>query len=327
MKTAICPGSFDPVTLGHLDIIERAAGLFDQVTVLVMQNSAKQDSLFTVEERCRLIRRCLHAENIQIDTYDGLLVDYAKQTGAAAVVKGLRALSDFEYEFQQALTNKSLCPQLETVFLTAKGENMFLSSSMVKEVCRLDGDILLEDLEDVLDDATSMPMTKKSLVDVDKIKTIIEDIRLNTPQETKQAKAIVDSRNNILDEAKKEAAKIISEAQAQARELVARDQITQNAQKEATEIIAKAHSEGEAYVKQAQNQASELLGKATTQANEMVTTAQNKSREMLTAVNNYADDTLLEIDDSLYKALSDVRRIRQNIMNSQHRNTSANDNP
>ena len=177
-------------------------------------------------------------------------------------------------------------------------------------------DILLEDLEDVLDDATSMPMTKKSLVDVDKIKTIIEDIRLNTPQETKQAKAIVDSRNNILDEAKKEAAKIISEAQAQARELVARDQITQ-----------KAHSEGEAYVKQAQNQASELLGKATTQANEMVTTAQNKSREMLTAVNNYADDTLLEIDDSLYKALSDVRRIRQNIMNSQHRNTSANDNP
>ncbi len=141
MKTAICPGSFDPVTLGHLDIIERAAGLFDQVTVLVMQNSAKQDGLFTVEERCRLIRRCLHAENIQIDTYDGLLVDYAKQTGAAAVVKGLRALSDFEYEFQQALTNKSLCPQLETVFLTAKGENMFLSSSMVKEVCRLDGDI------------------------------------------------------------------------------------------------------------------------------------------------------------------------------------------
>ena len=107
MKTAICPGSFDPVTLGHLDIIERAAGLFDQVTVLVMQNSAKQDGLFTVEERCRLIRRCLHAENIQIDTYDGLLVDYAKQTGAAAVVKGLRALSDFEYEFQQALTNKS----------------------------------------------------------------------------------------------------------------------------------------------------------------------------------------------------------------------------
>lgn len=175
-------------------------------------------------------------------------------------------------------------------------------------------DILLEDLEDVLDDATSMPMTKKSLVDVEKIKTIIEDIRLNTPQETKQAKAIVDSRNNILEEAKKEAAEIIQEAQAQARELVARDQITQTAQAEAAEIVAKAKEEGDTYVRDAQNQATEILGNATTQANEMVTSAQNKSREMLTAVNNYADDTLLAIDDSLYKALADVRRIRQGIM-------------
>lgn len=175
-------------------------------------------------------------------------------------------------------------------------------------------DILLEDLEDVLDDATSMPMTKKSLVDVEKIKTIIEDIRLNTPQETKQAKAIVDSRNSILEEAKKEAAEIIQEAQAQARELVARDQITQTAQAEAADILAKAKEEGEAQIRDAQNQASEILGNATAQANEMVTTAQNKSREMLTAVNNYADDTLLAIDDSLYKALADVRRIRQGIM-------------
>lgn len=175
-------------------------------------------------------------------------------------------------------------------------------------------DILLEDLEDVLDDATSMPMTKKSLVDVEKIKTIIEDIRLNTPQETKQAKAIVDSRNSIIDEAKKEAADIIAQAEAQARELVARDQITQTAQSEAAGIIARAKEEGDSYVREAQNQASEILSNATAQANEMVTSAQNKSREMLTAVNNYADDTLLAIDDSLYKALTDVRRIRQGIM-------------
>ena len=153
-------------------------------------------------------------------------------------------------------------------------------------------DILLEDLEDVLDDATSIPLSKKYAVDVDKIKTIIEDIRLNTPQETKQAKAIVDSRNNILEEAKKEAA----------------------------DIIAKAKEQGDSYIADAQNQASDILGNATNQANEMVTTAQNKSREMLTAVNNYADDTLLAIDDSLYKALSDVRRIRQGIENTQNKN-------
>ena len=180
-------------------------------------------------------------------------------------------------------------------------------------------DILLEDLEDVLDDATSIPLSKKYAVDVDKIKTI-EDIRLNTPQETKQAKAIVDSRNNILEEAKKEAADIIAKAQEEARELVARDQITQTAQAEAADIIAKAKEQGDSYIADAQNQASDILGNATNQANEMVTTAQNKSREMLTAVNNYADDTLLSIDDSLYKALADVRRIRKGIEDTQNKN-------
>ena len=141
MKTAICPGSFDPVTLGHLDIIERGAELFDEVIVLVMSNRSKSGSLFTVEERIELINRTIKGKNIKVDTYDGLLVDYAKQKNAVAIVKGLRAMSDFEYEFQQALTNKSLYPKVETVFLTTEGKNMFLSSSMVKEVCTLGGDI------------------------------------------------------------------------------------------------------------------------------------------------------------------------------------------
>ena len=141
MKKAICPGSFDPVTLGHLDIIERAAELFDEVVVLVMSNRSKSNSLFSVEERIELIKRSVKGKNIKIDTYEGLLVDYAKQNNAVAIVKGLRAMSDFEYEFQQALTNKSLYPKVETVFLTTEGKNMFLSSSMVKEVCTLGGDI------------------------------------------------------------------------------------------------------------------------------------------------------------------------------------------
>ncbi len=140
MKIAICPGSFDPVTLGHLDIIERTADIFDEVIVLVASNRSKNTS-FTTEERMELIRRCIKSDNIKVDTDDGLLVDYAKEKGAVAIVKGLRAMSDFDYEFQQALTNKSLYPECETVFLTARGENMFLSSSMVKEVCSLGGDI------------------------------------------------------------------------------------------------------------------------------------------------------------------------------------------
>ncbi|MDD6673150.1 MAG: ATPase [Eubacteriales bacterium] len=178
-------------------------------------------------------------------------------------------------------------------------------------------DILLEDLEDVLDDATSIPLSKKYAVDIDKIKTIIEDIRLNTPQEIKQAKAIVNSRNTILEEAKNEAADIIKKAQEDARELVARDEITKTAQAQAAEIISKANEQGKQMVTESQNQASEILSNATAQANEMVTSAQNKSREILAAVNNYADDTLLSIDDALYKALTDVRRIRQGISNVQ----------
>ncbi len=140
MKIAICPGSFDPVTLGHLDIIERASELFDKVIVLVMSNSAK-NSAFSVSERIELLKKCIKKSNIEVDTYSGLLVDYAEKCDATAIVKGLRAVSDFDYEFQQALINKSLYPRVETVFLTAKGENMFLSSSMVKEVCSLNGDI------------------------------------------------------------------------------------------------------------------------------------------------------------------------------------------
>lgn len=151
MKIAICPGSFDPVTLGHIDIIERAAELFDKVIVLVTGNSMK-NPMFSLDERMELIKRSVTKSNIEVDTYNGLLVNYAKEKKAVAIVKGLRAVSDFDYEFQQALTNKSLLPDIETVFLTAKGKNMFLSSSMVKEVCRLDGDISRFVPQQILDD-------------------------------------------------------------------------------------------------------------------------------------------------------------------------------
>lgn len=142
MKIAICPGSFDPATMGHLDIIHRSAKLFDEVIVVVMTNYSKNHYSFTAEERVNLLKRCTtDIENVKIDSYDGLLVDYAKMHSAMAVVKGLRAVSDFEFEFQQALTNKKLCPELETVFVTTAAENMYLSSSVVKQVCELGGDI------------------------------------------------------------------------------------------------------------------------------------------------------------------------------------------
>lgn len=142
MRIALCPGSFDPVTCGHIDIIRRAEKLFDKVIVVVMVNYHKPNSCFTAQERAELLRKSLgDDESVEVDVYGGLLADYAKQKNACAVVKGLRAVSDFEYEFQQALTNKKLNPELETVFLTANAENMYLSSSVVKQVCEFGGDI------------------------------------------------------------------------------------------------------------------------------------------------------------------------------------------
>ena len=142
MKTVICPGSFDPVTNGHLDIIDRSAALFDKVIVVVMKNPAKTNFCFSPEERAELIRRCTKdIPNVEVDIYEGLLAQYAKQKGAVAVVKGLRAVSDFEYEFQQAQMNKKLNSELETVFINTKVENLYLSSSAVKQICELGGDI------------------------------------------------------------------------------------------------------------------------------------------------------------------------------------------
>ncbi len=142
MKIAVCPGSFDPVTLGHLDILNRASKLFDKVIVLVSVNPMKKNSSFTPDERMEMLKIvCADIPNIKIDTYDGLLADYLKKTGANAIVKGLRAVSDFEYEFQMALANKKLYANAETMFLTTTAENMYLSSSVVKQIASFGGDI------------------------------------------------------------------------------------------------------------------------------------------------------------------------------------------
>lgn len=140
-KTVICPGSFDPVTLGHIDVISRSAKMFDHVIVAVLVNSNKTPS-FSIDERIGLLKEVTEdIKNIEIVSFDGLLAEYCRQRGVDAIVKGLRAVSDFEYEFQMALTNKKLNPQLETIFMMAEADSMYLSSSMVREVASMGGDI------------------------------------------------------------------------------------------------------------------------------------------------------------------------------------------
>ena len=139
---AVYPGSFDPVTSGHYDIITRAAGMFERLIVLVAVNSSKTP-LFDAGERVEMLQACCASlKNVSVDTLDRrLLVDYAMERGAKSIVKGLRAVSDFEYEFQMALLNRHLQPQVETVFLMTSAEHSYLSSSIVKEIARLGGDI------------------------------------------------------------------------------------------------------------------------------------------------------------------------------------------
>ncbi len=163
MKTAIYPGSFDPVTLGHLNIIRRAASIFDKVVVCVMKNSEKKP-MFTIEERMELVRKVTERfGNVEVATTDMLLAEYAKQHEGAVIVKGLRAVSDFDYEFQIALINKKMNPELETVFLTASEKYTFLSSTAVKEMARYGADLSefvpVEIMQDVIDKSNEMRRT------------------------------------------------------------------------------------------------------------------------------------------------------------------------
>lgn len=153
MKIAICPGSFDPVTKGHVDILERSSKLFDKVIAVVLVNPSKTPT-FTTEERVDLIKRVTaHIPNVEVDSYAGLVADYARIKNAHTLIKGLRAVTDFEYEFQQALINKKLNPELETLFMVTNQEHMYLSSTLVRQIAEFGGDIDMfvpEEIKDIL---------------------------------------------------------------------------------------------------------------------------------------------------------------------------------
>ena len=141
MKIAIYPGSFDPVTLGHINIIKRAAAAFDRVIVCVMVNSKKNGGIFTPEERIELLRKSIHVENVEFDISSGLVAEYAREKGARVLVKGLRAVSDFEQEVQMAMINSKLNPDLDTVFFPSSEKYTYLSSTVAKEMARYHADL------------------------------------------------------------------------------------------------------------------------------------------------------------------------------------------
>ena len=139
-RIAVYPGSFDPITRGHEDLIHRSLAFVDKVVVAVAINSAKQP-LFSLQERVTLIQQCVREPRVEVRAFDGLLVNFAQSVGASLIVRGLRAVSDFEYEFQMALMNRNLGPTIETVFLVPASDLTYLSSSLVREVARFGGDV------------------------------------------------------------------------------------------------------------------------------------------------------------------------------------------
>ena len=141
MKIAIYPGSFDPITKGHLDILKNASGIFDKVIIAVAHNGEKKGFLST-EERVELIKKSIKGlDNVEVDAFEGLTIEYAKKRGAEILIRGLRAVSDFEYEMQLSQTNSALCDEIKTVFLTTKPKYNFISSSTIREILQNNGDI------------------------------------------------------------------------------------------------------------------------------------------------------------------------------------------
>lgn len=160
MKIAVYPGSFDPITLGHLNIIKRAARIFDKLYVVVMKNSDK-NPLFTREERVELIRRTVvNFPNIEAETSDGLLVKYCREKGATVIVKGLRAVSDFDWEFQMALANRKIDPAIDTLFLASSEKYTYLSSTVVKEMAKYGADLREFLPREIIDDIIAKVVSK-----------------------------------------------------------------------------------------------------------------------------------------------------------------------
>lgn len=160
-RIGVYPGSFDPLTNGHLDIIHRASKLFDRLIVAVLVNASKKNAIFTMEERVALIQKCIgNMENVEVKMFDGLLVDFVNQNQAVAIVKGLRAVSDYEYELQMAALNKHIDKNVETIFLMADIQNSFLSSSIVKELAKHGGDIRGLVPGEIVDDIEAKMMHK-----------------------------------------------------------------------------------------------------------------------------------------------------------------------
>ena len=275
---AICPGSYDPVTNGHVDIIRRAAEIFDRVVVGVVRDPAHKGTMFTVEERVAFLEEALAATdvtNVEVDVFAELVVEFARKHGAKTMVKGLRVISDFEWEFQMNHLNRTLAPDIETLYVMASPQYSFVSSSGVKEIASFGGAVdsssrrpspgafatsfrkvdpahrsaprvncgamdvlvLIDKLDDVVHNARTVPLTDQVRIDREEIYDILDQMRATIPEEIKQARWIVKERQEMLAEAKRECDRMLGEAREQAVREASQTEIVKLAERQAQDII------------------------------------------------------------------------------------------
>ena len=298
LRIGVCPGSFDPVTNGHVDIFERGSRLVDKLIIAVSSNPNK-NSLFTMEERVEMIRNAVkHIPNVEIDCTGGLLIDYVKSKNASIIIRGLRALSDFEYEFQRALFAKYLDDDIETVFIMTNNKYSFVSSTGIRELAKFGGklDGLVPDdvkikLEkrfniDLIESSSRIPMTTKRMVEEDEIMRIIDAIQESLPLELDESRRIVAEKDKVLADAQRQAETLIDQAK---------------------DYIAKLTAE------------SELVKQAQEQANQIINAANQSSEELKSSSIQYAGDVLKYVENNLEKTLESLRQNRESLQQSEQK--------
>ena len=293
-RIAICPGSFDPITLGHLNIIRRSAKIFDEVIVCVMLNATKTSPMFTIDERVGMVKRAVvRYPNVRVDTADVLLAEYARRYENAVIVKGLRAASDFDYEFQMNLINKKINPELETMFLTASEKYTFLSSSVVREMATYGADLtglvptelipveqgdvieLLDTLYSMISEAWGVPLgNDKCIIEREKALDLINEIKASMPSALAEAKRLVAARDEFIGNAKKEAESLRKSSEEKARSMI---------------------------------EEQEIIRIARTRSAEMISNAEAKSAELRRVAGDYVDDVMRQAEESLRNSLETIQ--------------------
>ena len=288
MRIAVCSGSFDPITLGHMDIIRRTAACFDQVYVCVSPNTEKRGQMFTPKQKLKLVEAAVaELPNVTAELYGGLLSDYAAEHRATAIVRGIRSAGDFDTEYQQAMVNRGLHPGLETLLLPADPAYVYLSSTVARETEEREGECvmaendvnrLIDMLYERVEDAKSPALKPNlSMVDRDEILDLLDELRSQLPVELKRAQELLAAREKFVDEAKRDVERMMRQADLEAKSKISDSEVLYAAKEKARKIIAD---------------------------------AEDRSRQLCQVANEYAEDALARTEEAVQAALTEVKQSR-----------------